>query len=228
MRLQVPELREDSPMLERGTMKKALVLLAVAACGGSTVNDLGSPAPAPSATAPLPQVAEMEFTGFYDVPVPSELTAAATYVQADVHWSMQNGVAHLDYQLPVGLVGSAIHVEFNGPFDPNSSKQTLTGPAGTAECTVTATSVSCFETMFGLLPIAADMAVIEAIAKQDYAGPANERLDVSRRFIGDPLGIVRFDLATGVAVTDEDAETDDHDDDDGSKKQKGKGKGKND
>jgi hypothetical protein len=149
----------------------------------------------------------LEFSGAYDVPVPPELAAAATYATAGIHWTVQNGAAHLEYDLPQGLVGSAIRVEFSGPFDATAGTGTLSGAAGTADCSVTATAVSCLEKMPGILPISVDMALIEEIARREYAGPAQHRIDVTQRFLGDPIGIVRFDLSTGV-TDDRDKRTD--------------------
>lgn len=198
-----------------------LSLVFATSCGGSTTPSgqpgaTGSPAhrgtdsPAHGPTGATSQAGvEMTFSGFYDVPVPPELAAAATYAAPEVHWTVANGQARLEYDLPVGLVGGHIEVAFVGSFDPNADKQHLAGPAGTAECTLTAKNVSCFEVMRGLLPIVADMSLVEAAAKQDYAGPIQDRIDVTQRFIGDPLGIVRFELATG--VVEEADEDSDHD-----------------
>ncbi len=145
-----------------------------------------------------------EFSGAYDVPVPPELAAAATYATAHIHWTTQDGAARLEYDLPQGLVGGVVHVEFAGAFDPQANKATLTGAAGSAECTVSATSVSCLEHMPGILPLQPDMAMVEAFSRQDYAGPVQHRVEVTRRFIGDPIGIVRFELDTGVAAPPDD------------------------
>lgn len=200
-------------------MKKLAMIpaLVLAACGGNTI-DQREPGGTSTAGAPTSNATSgpgapsagsvppgFEFTGAYDVPVPAELAAAATYATADIHWTMQDGMARLEYDLPQGLVGSLVHVEFAGPFDPQTNKGMLTGEAGTAECTVTATGVSCFERMPGILPINADMALIEQIAKQEYPGPAQHRIDVTQRFIGDPIGIVRFDLSTGVVAPADDS-----------------------
>jgi hypothetical protein len=175
---------------------------------GAPVAGTGTPnVPDSPAGGGAAQGVEMTYSGHYDVPVPQELAAAATYATPEVHWTVQNGTAHLDYDLPRGLVGDPIHVEFTGPFDVATNKGALTGAAGTAECTATATTVSCLEVMRGLLPINVDMTLIEQIAREEYVGPVQHRIDVTQRFIGDPIGIVRFELSTGVAEH-EDAEDD--------------------
>ncbi|MBX3210085.1 MAG: hypothetical protein KF764_33955 [Labilithrix sp.] len=182
------------------------VLVFAAACGGASSNDLGgSGSPGGGAggsgtpgDAVTPADGEAKYSGDYDVPVPPELAAAATYKTAEVHWTVVNGTARLAYNLPKGLVGDSIRVDFSGPFDPATNKGTLTGPAGTSECVATATTVTCTETMRGLLPIDADMELVEAIAREEYAGPVQHRIDVTQRFIGDPIGIIRFDLSTRV------------------------------
>jgi hypothetical protein len=156
--------------------------------------------------------AEMTYSGYYDVPVPPELAAAATYRSPEVHWTVLNGTARLEYNLPKGLVGGSVGVDFSGPFDPATGKGTLTGPAGTSECTATTTTVSCTETMYGILPIDVDMDLVAAIAEEEYAGPIEHRIDVTQRFIGDPIGIVRFELNTGVVEADHGPEHDLRDD----------------
>jgi hypothetical protein len=135
------------------------------------------------------------FTGTYEVPVPAELASAAVYVVPEVSWSIVGGVATLEYDLPLGLVGTRVRVAFTGAFDAATSTAHLTGAAGTADCTLAAGKVSCSEVMPGLV-FTPDYTVIASIAATDYAGPAQNRVDVAKRFAGDPIGIVHADLAT--------------------------------
>jgi len=136
-----------------------------------------------------------EFHGTYEVPVSADLAAAALYDVPVVEWSVTDGVAKLEYDLPLGLVGTAIRLEFVGPAGASAPTGPLTGPPGTADCTFTGTAVSCLEKMAGLLPITPDYAVVEQLAKTEYAGPPADRVNVTKRFVSDPIGIVHFDLS---------------------------------
>ncbi|MFO0548770.1 MAG: hypothetical protein U0271_10305 [Polyangiaceae bacterium] len=147
------------------------------------------------------------YAGTYEVPVPPELEAAATYTVAEINWTVANGVATLEYDLPLGLVGKKVRVRFSGPVD--GATATLSGPPGTADCTLEAGAVSCLETMEGLLPLDSDYAVIESTAASEYAGPVADRIDVAKQFQGDPIGIVHIDLTKPV-VTDDPPGTETH------------------
>ncbi len=151
-----------------------------------------------------PQVGK--FAGIYEVPVPAELADAARYGVAEVEWKVLDGVATLEYDLPLGLVGVPLRVEFSGPLDTAGGTAALTGPVGTADCTLTGTSISCHEVMRGLLPMTPDYAVIEAAAATEYAGPVDHRVQVAQTFASDPIGIVTFDTTNVVTEVDDDPE----------------------
>ena len=124
-------------------------------------------------------------------------------------WSIVNGAAKLEYDLPLGLVGTRVRVEFTGPAEAGASAASLAGPAGTAECTLSSAGVSCHEVMQGLLPLTPDYAVIEQIAKAEYTGLASQRVDVAKQFASDPIGIVHVDLGAPVEEPHEDGADDD-------------------
>lgn len=172
----------------RTTTLSLLALLGLA-CVDSSVDDGAGGASAATA-----------YAGSYEVPVPPELAAAATYPVAEIEWSVVGGVATLEYDLPLGLVGTKVRVSFTGPVEGTNSK--LTGPVGTADCTIGDAAVSCLENMDGLLPLATDMAVVEQVAATEYAGPVVDRVDIAKRFQGDPIGIVHVDLTRAVVVDD--------------------------
>ncbi|MFT3775986.1 MAG: hypothetical protein QM820_62375 [Minicystis sp.] len=138
------------------------------------------------------------YRGTYEVPVTPDLASAATYDVAEVEWTVANGTAKLDYALPLGLVGKSVRVEFTGPVGASAATAQLSGVAGTAACTFTGTAISCLENMAGLLPMEPDLAVIEQLAKTEYAGPAADRITVAKQFASDPIGIVHFDLTMPV------------------------------
>lgn len=134
------------------------------------------------------------FRGTYEVPVGAELASAALYDVPVVEWEVANGVAKLDYDLPLGLVGKPIRLEFVGPADAARPTGPLSGAPGTAECTFVGSSVSCLEKMAGLLPLEPDYAVVEQLAAVEYKGPVADRVAVTKRFVSDPIGIVHFDF----------------------------------
>jgi hypothetical protein len=183
------------------------VLLSVG-CGspGSSGDPAGQPSAAgasgasgangaPGATNPATPSASAggSFGGSYSVPVSVELTGAATFDVTELTWTVAGGVATLAYNLPRALVGTAVHVVFTGPFDPATGHATLTGAAGTADCTIAPLTIVCNEHMQGLLPLASDMAVVEKLAS-GYPGPPADRLAVAAQFAGDPIGIATLDL----------------------------------
>lgn len=134
-----------------------------------------------------------KFPGTYEVPVPAELAAAAIFDVPKIDWRVHEGRVELDYDLPLGLVGKPLRVSFEGPLDEAADTLTLTGDAGTATCTIAGGTIDCNETMHGLLPIEVDYDVVEERARAEYDGPVEDRLDVARRFSGDPIGIAHID-----------------------------------
>ncbi|APR81509.1 Hypothetical protein A7982_06858 [Minicystis rosea] len=148
------------------------------------------------------------FRGTYEVPVTPDLASAAVYGVAEVEWHVVGNTVTLEYDLPLGLVGTDVRVEFTGPMDTATSTAKLTGLPGTADCTLSGTGISCLEHMSGLLPMTPDYAVIEALAQTEYAGPAAHRIEVAKQFAVDPIGIVKFDL--DAPVVGDDSIDDDH------------------
>lgn len=144
------------------------------------------------------------FRGTYVVPTaPGSLAAAATFAVPEVEWTISGGVAELAYDLPLGLVGKDVRVTFSGPYQDGATSQ-LVGPPGTAACDAAAASVSCFEEMGGLKPLAPDLAVVEQLAAVEYAGPAADRVQVAQLFAADPIGVVEVDLGQPVGPEVED------------------------
>lgn len=129
------------------------------------------------------------YRGTYEVPVSADLAAAAVFAVPKVEWTVTEGAVKLEYDLPLGLVGRPLRVEFTG-----ATPASLSGAPGTATCTLGAAAVSCHEIMAGLHPVSPDYAVIEQVAKTDYQGPISQRLDVAKQFAADPIGIVHIDL----------------------------------
>lgn len=178
------------------------------ATGAPAAPGAASSSPPPSAVAPAGEV----FSGVYEVPVPPALAAAARYTVAAFTWRVVAGVATLEYDLPMALVGRPLRVNFEGPFNAATQTATLVGPAGTAQCSRVGAEMRCHEVMKGIMPVKADLTVVAALAS-DYAGPPADRLAVTKLFSPDPIGIARVQLASPVPTPVDD-------------KGKGKGKGK--
>lgn len=189
----------------------AFVAAGVVACGGSTTSS-EDPLAGGAGRASTPGSAAGNggantgaanttgaYAGAYDVPVTSpELAPAATFALAEIAWTVSGDQARLAYNLPRGLVGTSVRVDFAGTIDVATGRATLTGDAGTSECTTTATTVVCNEVMRGLLPLAGDLGVVASIAQVEYPSAPNDRVLVAQKFIGDPIGIVRVDLTKPV------------------------------
>ena len=184
-------------MLKIDTMSSAksavFVALLACACGGEPPSS--SQATAKPAGTAGSQPAATHFAGSYDVPVEPALSAAAHFPLTDLKWTVDGASARLVYDLPRELVGKSLSVDFSGNIASDNSAQ-LSGEAGTADCTIDATSVVCHENLAGLLPLEPDLGVVEALAATTYAGNAADRLDVARLFSGDPIGIAEFDAST--------------------------------
>ena len=168
------------------------------AAGGANAPATGQPG---TTQAPGTTGAAGSFGGSYSVPTTASLAAAATFDMAELNWSVKNNVATLAYNLPRALVGKLVRVTFTGPFDPATGQATLTGTPGTSTCTVTAASVTCSETMQGLVPLNPDLTVVAKLAST-YPGPVADRTSIAQQFAGDPIGIATVDLSRpGVADT---------------------------
>jgi hypothetical protein len=167
----------------------SFVLLAIALVGCGAASSQPPEASAASAAGATSTAAAAPASGAsYEVPVPADLASAATYNVTEVDWSVSpSGIAHLSYPLPLGLVGQALEVDLSGPFDAATQTGTLT----------------CNETLSGFLPLTSNLAVVQAVAAQDFAGPAQQRVDVAIRFSADPLGILHADLASNAASAED-------------------------
>jgi hypothetical protein len=135
------------------------------------------------------------YAGTYEVPVPAELAAAATYAVPEIEWTRSGDAVTLAYALPLGRVGDKVRVKFEGTLG-----AALTGEAGTATCEVAAEATSCHEVMTGLLPITPDYDVIAKEAAAEPGVDAALRAEIAKRFSVDPIGIVHLDPSAKVAA----------------------------
>ena len=149
-----------------------------------------------------------EFQGHYVVPAPADLADAAIFTMPEVEWSVSRGIATLEYDLPVGLVGGDLSITLRGPIRPGATSVHLSSSFGTGTCTAQGSKVTCSEllTNLGTLPISE--AVVEQVAAVEYPGPASDRAQVAAFFSSDPIGTIDFDVSRP-------SPDDDDDDDDG-------------
>lgn len=169
----------------------ASLLLGTAACTADTGTDGAGGAGGAEGT---PSV----YRGTYEVPVTADLAAAAIYDVAEVEWTVTGGAVELHYDLPMGLVGQKIRIDFKGTVDAGAGTADLASTIGDAQCTVAASAVSCLENMPGLKPITPDLAVVEQLAATELAGQTSQRVEVAKQFSVDPIGIVHIDLTSPV------------------------------
>jgi hypothetical protein len=173
-----------------------LMLAAFGGCGGEPQGEGNEQNEALSVSRqPLP-TSSGTFPGDYVVPVPPDLAAAARFPVDQVEWSVEGGTAALRYYLPEGLVGGSLEVEFTGSLPPGASSVLLrSADGGTATCTANKTTITCHEVFgdLGALPIS--MAVVRAVAADQYTGPVEDRVAVANVFSSDPIGFVDFQVA---------------------------------
>src|SRR5689334_10680027 len=134
-------------MSKNSNMTRLSIFGALVVAGGCTtaVSDDGSAGGGGGGASTTTVPESGRFSGTYEVPVPVELASAAVFSVPEIDWAIENGVAKLDYDLPLGLVGKQIHLSFEGPFTAGSGTVSLAGAAGTADCEITLPIVSCTE-----------------------------------------------------------------------------------
>ncbi len=178
-------------MLTRFFISTALILVFVPALGCTTETSVdASLDPASGATVESAKRAPAK-AGTYEVPMPAEQQAAATFPVDKVKWSVNARGATLDYDLPLGLTGTKQRVVLKGPYDAAKGAYVLAGNAGTGECQVVGANVRCLEQLPGI-------AVDEAAALQNVeaAVDVNARKNVIDVFRFDPVGVLRFEAST--------------------------------
>lgn len=163
----------------------AACALLVTCCGGSSGET-------PSTGKPIGGEGESHFAGTYEVPVEPALKPAATFPLSSVEWRVSDGKASLSYELPKELVGKSIELDFSGPV--TGAEAALRGEAGTADCAIGETEVTCQENLRGLSPIEPDLTKVATLAQASYPGSPQDRVDVAAAFGTDPIGIAHIDL----------------------------------
>jgi hypothetical protein len=165
---------------------KWTVLMALLACACGAAEPAASGGGGAERMAGGPPVGT-RFAGTYEVPI------------SEVEWTLSGAEATLAYGLPRELLGKSLRVDFSGTLAADGTAH-LQGEAGVADCTVSASALVCNEQMSGLLPLEPDLATVENLAQDSYAGPASDRLEVAQLFVADPIGIARVDLSKPVGA----------------------------
>lgn len=147
---------------------------------------------------PLP-LTSGRFTGSYRVPTADGLAAASTFSVTRIDWTIQAGIARLDYPLPVGLVGGDLAIRLEGPIEPGATEVVLVDQVGTGTCVASASLVTCSERFIDLGAIPISLTVVEQVAAAEYPGPASDRVEVATQFASDPIGFVTIDLDSPIA-----------------------------
>jgi hypothetical protein len=124
-------------------------------------------------------------SGVYFVPPRS---AASEYAVTDVAWRVADGVARLDYTLPRLLVGASRRVSLEGPA--GAGAMTLTGPIGTATCTLAPSAGLGLRCEERFPRIAVDLAGVRREAERVDAANAQARVDAATRFSIEPIGVL--------------------------------------
>jgi hypothetical protein len=123
----------------------------------------------------------------YEVPVSAELAPYARYPVRGVRFDVTAEAAELRYPIPEELVGTEQRLQFRGAWSVAEQAYVLSGPSGDARCTMGADgAVECVERL--VVRIELDK-VIERF------GASHPRVEVTRRFSADPIGILHFRLA---------------------------------
>ena len=162
-------------------MASACIIAAALGLGGGCADD-------PAAAAP-PLALEFE-SGEYEVPTDDPALAGANiYPTTKVELQSVGAQFVLEYDLPEGLIGGELSLEFTGPRLASGVYQ-LVGANGDADCTYEDGALVCNETFTDL--VIDHAAVTSYWSAQGLEGAALlRRQEVSQLFEADPIGILR-------------------------------------
>ena len=113
-----------------------------------------------------------------------------SYPIEDAEIEREAGTLRLGYSMPALLVGVSQRVSLRGPIDGAGRYATISGDAGTGTCDLQPGGglvLRCNERLTG---ITVDLAAVEKLAAQVDPQNAAERLAVSKKFAGEPIGIL--------------------------------------
>jgi uncharacterized protein YcfL len=127
-------------------------------------------------------------TGVYSVPVSDPSLAEVATFSVTVKTQVNARGVRLNYRMPAGLVGTRDQkVNLTGVN--TGSKVSLSGAAGSAECTRKGTALTCNEKLTGVV---VDLEQVRAAAKAEGLTDAQieKRVALGYAFSIDPIGIL--------------------------------------
>jgi hypothetical protein len=129
----------------------------------------------------------------YRVPVPEALSAWATYPVEEVEFERSGSRLQIRYPFPRWLSGDSENIELEGVAPAGAEAFEVTADQGSGRCTRTGSRFECLETLPGL-EIDRDKARERMFDAGLAATEVEQRLEVTRIFEADPIGILEFEL----------------------------------
>lgn len=127
------------------------------------------------------------FTAAYEVPVDEpDLMAFAHYKIPDIRLRERNGKLELKYELPAHLVGENLgSITFEG------TPEDMRSEFGHASCQIQVCTLNYNKKLSDILT--QRLPEIEKLLIRDFpAAEIEQRMEVARRFAGDPIGIIIY------------------------------------
>jgi hypothetical protein len=166
------------------------MLASLAACGtnGSDLEDMASGGAGADGSGLEPAAGAT-----YRVPVPESLSPWATYPVEKVEFERSGSRVKIRYPFPRWLSGDSENIELEGVAPAEADVFDVTAEQGSGRCTRTGSRFDCLETLPGL-----EIDREKARERMSDAGLAatevEQRLEVTRIFEADPIGILEFEL----------------------------------
>jgi hypothetical protein len=129
----------------------------------------------------------------YRVPVPDSLSAWASYPVEEVEFERSGSRVQIRYPFPRWLSGDSENIELEGVAPAGADGFDVTADQGSGRCTRTGSRFECLETLPGL-EIDRDKARDRMVDAGLAATEVEQRLEVTRIFEADPIGILEFEL----------------------------------
>jgi len=130
----------------------------------------------------------------YRVPVPESLSAWATYPVEEVELEREGRRVEISYPFPRWLIGESEKVLLEGVYSDGAEGFEVTADQGSGTCTHTGSRLVCTETLPGL-EVDREKARERMLDAGLAAEEIEQRLQVTRVFESDPIGILEFELA---------------------------------
>lgn len=129
----------------------------------------------------------------YRVPVPDALSAWASYPVEEVELEREGADIEISYPFPRWLSGDSEKIVLEGAYSNAAEGFPVTAEQGSGTCTHTGARFECLESLPGLevdREKARDRMLDAGLSAQEI----EQRLEVTRIFEADPIGILEFEL----------------------------------